>query len=597
MANKTPASFTVKNCTIGTAPAIKWMAWLEQCYTIEYKLGNWSHTTGAIFPLGTDPKGELQAGDYFYDEYTLPIEECCKQLPKSVTGKLTITLNTFRADTISGKLVKSTKLGSTSKEITVMIPTSVGPTIKGFAVTDAYPFVVDSTTYHVQGRSQAFFLLNQMTITAGTGATLSKAEFIIQKDGEQVQYDTIGGSYIASTQGVGMTLKTYGDEIKLIMRVVDSRGSSVTRAETWKVHEYSSAKMNSLSLTSTKDEDETSNAGSVTVTLKSTNSSVDSANKATLVVTRYPISDPTQAVEVARFENLLGEQENSFTETISDLKITNYSYKAVIEDSLGGKDEMTGTVRTGLGNRFAVLESTDYYAPVNDQGEKVTGTLNVPTVATIENGVIKYKRDIKAATAVAGVGIPVKVEPLTKYELTYSAAIESYIGGVAVAIGWFTYDEATDTYDYITTTDVSSASEAVTAPDGADWGLIVFYSRGIAEYEITSATFRKIEDNVSQPIPWMLETGEIGLTTPNQKYVSRIQLRAEFEGTMKVSIKYDSGRWNEVYSRKTHELKSFTVPIRVKRCDHMKIRLEGEGTITLYSIGYITDEGSEVCLI
>lgn len=595
MANTTPASFTVKNCAIGTAPTIKWMAWLEQCYTIEYKLGNWSYTTGAIFPLGTDPNGELQAGDYFYDEYKLPIEDCCKQLPKSVTGKLTITLNTFRADTIKGKLVKSTKLGSTSKEITVVIPTSVGPAIKNFAVTDIYPLVVGSTEYHIQGRSQAHFLLNQMTITPGTGATLSKAEFIIQKDGEQVQYDTIGGAYISSTQGVGITLRTYGDEIKLIMRVVDSRGSSTTRTATWKVHEYSGAKINSLSLESTKDESETSTSGSVTVTLKSTNSSVDSANKATLIVTRYPVSDPTQAVEVARYENLLGTQTNSFTETISDLKTTNYSYKAVLEDALGSKDEMTGTVRSGLGNRFATLESDDYYAPVNDKGEKVTSDLNKPTVAIVEDGVIKYQRDSKAVTSVAGVGIPVKVEPLTKYELTYSAAIET--GSVAVAIGWFTYDEVTDTYDYISTTDVSSADETVTAPDGADWGLIVFYSVGVAKYEITSATFRKVEENVMQAIPWMLETGEIGLTTPNQKYVSRIQLRAEFEGTMKVSIKYDSGRWNEVYSKKTHELKSFTVPIRVKRCDHMKIRLEGEGVITLYSMGYITDEGSEVCLI
>ena len=44
-------------------------------------------------------------------------------------------------------------------------------------------------------------------------------------------------------------------------------------------------------------------------------------------------------------------------------------------------------------------------------------------------------------------------------------------------------------------------------------------------------------------------------------------------------------------------MKSITVPVNVKRADHFRIRMSGEGIVKLYSFGYLTEDGSMRCLI
>lgn len=101
-----------------------------------------------------------------------------------------------------------------------------------------------------------------------------------------------------------------------------------------------------------------------------------------------------------------------------------------------------------------------------------------------------------------------------------------------------------------------------------------------------------------EPVHWMAETGLIGITLPDQKYVSRLLLRAAMDvgATARVYGQYDSsGVWEPLCALAGSSLRSFQVPIRPKRCDHMRLRIEGEGNIKLYAITKTIEQGSDIC--
>lgn len=94
---------------------------------------------------------------------------------------------------------------------------------------------------------------------------------------------------------------------------------------------------------------------------------------------------------------------------------------------------------------------------------------------------------------------------------------------------------------------------------------------------------------------WFVETGDLGLDSPLQKYISKIQIRMAVEGTLYVEISYDGGKFTRVLDRTYDHLRSNVVPINVKRCDHFRFRIGGRGVAKIYSIGYNVESGSEVC--
>ena len=101
----------------------------------------------------------------------------------------------------------------------------------------------------------------------------------------------------------------------------------------------------------------------------------------------------------------------------------------------------------------------------------------------------------------------------------------------------------------------------------------------------------------SKRVPWMVETGLVGMSMPDMKYISRLLMRMSLEvGTnVEVSIQYDSiGDWEKVWQMTVTSLRSFAVPVRLKRCDHFRIRIEGEGEGRIYSITKTIEQGSDV---
>jgi hypothetical protein len=100
----------------------------------------------------------------------------------------------------------------------------------------------------------------------------------------------------------------------------------------------------------------------------------------------------------------------------------------------------------------------------------------------------------------------------------------------------------------------------------------------------------------TEPVKWMVQTGEIGISFPDMKYISRLNVRMMMDqGThVRFYAQYDFGdSWEPLFTLKGSSLRSFTIPIRPKRCDHMKLRIEGDGFARIYSITKTIEQGSE----
>ena len=101
----------------------------------------------------------------------------------------------------------------------------------------------------------------------------------------------------------------------------------------------------------------------------------------------------------------------------------------------------------------------------------------------------------------------------------------------------------------------------------------------------------------ASPIPWMAESGIIGTSMPDKKYISKISVRMSLDIGTKVYfyIKYDSmGEWEYISTMTGTTLRTFTVPIKPKRCDHFRIRIVGEGDAKIFSISKTIEQGSDV---
>lgn len=97
-------------------------------------------------------------------------------------------------------------------------------------------------------------------------------------------------------------------------------------------------------------------------------------------------------------------------------------------------------------------------------------------------------------------------------------------------------------------------------------------------------------------VDWMAETGVIGVDSPNKKYVSRLTVRMWMEiGAMVwFFIQYDSSdEWEYLFTMTGQSLRSFSVPVRPRRCDHFKLRIVGQGEAKIYSYAKTIEEGSD----
>lgn len=101
----------------------------------------------------------------------------------------------------------------------------------------------------------------------------------------------------------------------------------------------------------------------------------------------------------------------------------------------------------------------------------------------------------------------------------------------------------------------------------------------------------------TKPIKWEAITGIIGTESPDKKYLSRIVLRGTLEvgTTLYLQAQYDSsGTWEQVFSMSAATLKTFSIPVRPRRCDHLRLRFIGQGEAKIFSITKTFEQGSDM---
>ena len=98
-------------------------------------------------------------------------------------------------------------------------------------------------------------------------------------------------------------------------------------------------------------------------------------------------------------------------------------------------------------------------------------------------------------------------------------------------------------------------------------------------------------------VDWMVQSGIIGTDMPDMKYISRLLVRMSMEIGARVRFfaQYDSaGGWEPLGTISGTNLRTVMLPIRPKRCDHMRLRIEGTGDVKIYSITKTIEQGSDI---
>lgn len=88
-------------------------------------------------------------------------------------------------------------------------------------------------------------------------------------------------------------------------------------------------------------------------------------------------------------------------------------------------------------------------------------------------------------------------------------------------------------------------------------------------------------------VEWYGETGELGFSYPDNKYVNELGIRAyiPYRSELNVEISFDDGPWE---SRGTHRGENRTSTILINglppACDHYRLRFSGHGNVRIYSV-------------
>lgn len=99
------------------------------------------------------------------------------------------------------------------------------------------------------------------------------------------------------------------------------------------------------------------------------------------------------------------------------------------------------------------------------------------------------------------------------------------------------------------------------------------------------------------PVTWYAETAEMGYEYPDHKYLARflMRMKLEKEAECEVYVQYDSdGHWvRKGTLQGADKVKPYLLPIVPRRCDHMKVRIEGRGSMELWGVARELSMGRE----
>jgi hypothetical protein len=130
-------------------------------------------------------------------------------------------------------------------------------------------------------------------------------------------------------------------------------------------------------------------------------------------------------------------------------------------------------------------------------------------------------------------------------------------------------------------------------------GDLYFIDNGdeFGQVQIKNVKGTGVKNKETKPIEWEAVTGIIGTDSPDKKYISRLDVRMKLVEGARVTFlaEYDSsGEWEYLFTMDGIKLKSFAVPIKPQRCDHLRLRIIGVGDAKIYSICKTIEWGSDV---
>lgn len=98
------------------------------------------------------------------------------------------------------------------------------------------------------------------------------------------------------------------------------------------------------------------------------------------------------------------------------------------------------------------------------------------------------------------------------------------------------------------------------------------------------------------PVEWEAVTGILGTDTPDKKYISTITVRMRFDVGAEVRIwaEYDScGSYDLLCYKRGTSLESISIPVKPRRCDHLRLKFKGKGDVKIFSIAKTIEQGSD----
>lgn len=124
----------------------------------------------------------------------------------------------------------------------------------------------------------------------------------------------------------------------------------------------------------------------------------------------------------------------------------------------------------------------------------------------------------------------------------------------------------------------------------------LYYIDGDSKHIFTVMSDENCKES-EEVVKWMAETGVIGANMPDKKYISNLLIRMKLDIGAKVRffIQYDSeGDFTHLFTMTGTTLRSFSVPIKARRCDHFRLRIEGEGDAKIFSVTKTIEQGSDI---
>lgn len=186
-------------------------------------------------------------------------------------------------------------------------------------------------------------------------------------------------------------------------------------------------------------------------------------------------------------------------------------------------------------------------------------------------------------------------------EISYALGDAYYFEAVAGALGNKYYVSMRDTswryhlFVYDTQKGMWHREDNTQAVDFCNCEGELYYINNGDQIQIKTVRGTGLTD--TKPIEWEATTGIIGTESPDKKYLSRIVLRGSLEvgTTLHLQAQYDSsGSWEQVFTLSATKLRTFAIPIRPKRCDHLRLRFIGKGEAKIFSITKTFEQGSDV---